>query len=307
MWLQKVDMRGRLVPILLVMAVFLQGCLKSEEEAYDGYKYLLEDIQTIQNYLEANNIDAEMDSTDGYFYTIHKRGEGYRTISGAEVSAHYQGLTLDGDEFATTYAGSPTEFVLANSDTYTAAMTVGVAIGVSVMHVGDSATIYLPSPYGFQDQSYQNVPPNSVLVYNVKFTDIKGLDAENVKIDEYITVNSMTAEIDSVFGTRYVIHRIGNGISPNFGAQISTHYQGELLDGTVFDESYTSNRPLDFTYGDGSLIPGFEMGVKHLHENDSATIFIPSIYGYKDVAKENIPANSVLAFGLEILRISNIN
>ncbi|MCL4152619.1 UNVERIFIED_CONTAM: hypothetical protein GTU68_011820 [Idotea baltica] len=110
----------------------------------------------------------------------------------------------------------------------------------------------------------------------------------------------MTSEIDPVYGTRFAIHRQGSGNNPESGSSVSLQYQGELLDGSVFDSSYESNIPLSFTMGQGELIPGFEMGVSNLHLDDSATIFVPSIYGYGAQAAGDIPANSVLVFGLDI-------
>jgi peptidylprolyl isomerase len=91
------------------------------------------------------------------------------------------------------------------------------------------------------------------------------------------------------------------------GATITTESVGELLDGTVFDSSYDTGFPLNFTFGNSGLIVGFELGISQLHEEDSATIFIPSIYGYGSVEKDEIPVNSVLIFGLDILSISNPN
>lgn len=308
MWFRKIrriGRRGWLLMGLMVTAVMLQSCLKNDEYVYDGYNYLQPDIETIKNYLDANNIDAEMDSAFGVFYKIHKNGDGYKTLTGIDVVAHYQGFTLDGDEFASTFDVNPVNFTIGDINTYVVSMTNAVSIGISFLHQGDSATIYVPSPYGFQDKSFQNVPPNSILVYNLKFEEIKKLDEEIVKIDQYIADNNISAAIDPEFGTRYAIHRAGNNITPEPGNFISTHYQGELLDGTVFDNSYDSNIPLDFNFGEGKLIIGFELGVSNLHENDSATIFIPSIYGYKDRAQgELIPANSVLIFGLDILEIT---
>lgn len=307
MWLQKVKKRSWLI-VVMVGVVFLQSCMKNDGDGYDPYTILAEDIVTIEEYLAANNIDAVQDTItgSGLYYKIHKQGEGYKTIQGVEVDVHYQGFTLEGNsEFADTFGGSPTTITLGDPSTYTTTVTGGVTIGLALMKEGDSATVYTPSPYGFQDKSYQGVPPNSILVYNIKFVSIKTLTEDYAKIDQYIVDNNMMAEIEPDYGIRYVIHREGNNISPKSGAYISTQYQGELLDGTVFDTSYDTNVPLDFTYGRGELIPGFEIGVSQLHENDSATIFIPAILGYGDEANGGVPANSVLIFGLDIVRISN--
>ena len=152
------------------------------------------------------------------------------------------------------------------------------------------------------------MPPNTVIVYHVKFENILLLSEEIEKIDQYIVDKNMTVQIDPEYGTRYEIHRVGNGISPETGASITTHYQLELLDSTIVQSSFEAGVPFSLTYKNvpADVIPGFEMGLTHLHENDSATIFVPSIYGYKDATdKEGIPANSVLIFILDITRISN--
>jgi len=307
MWLQKLGKGNWLIVLLIGAGLLFQGCSGNDGDEYDPFDKLTEDVATIENYLSENNIDAEIDSASGIFYTIHKQGGGYKTISGIDVTTNFQGWTLDGVEFVNNFTGSPVEATLGDPSTYSPGHTSGVTIGLSIMQEGDSATIYVPSPYGYQNKTYDDVPPNSILVYNVKFEDIPKLDEDYEKIDQYILDKNMNAEIQPSYGVRYVVHREGNGVSPKPGAVVTTHYQGELLDGTIFDASYDSGIPLDFTYGNGELIVGFEMGVSQLHENDSATIFIPSIYGYAGQAQGEIPANSVLVFGLDIIRITNIN
>ncbi len=304
MWLQKVGKKGWLVMAFAAGVIMLQSCMKDDVvvDDYDFYGYLESDFAELHDYMSNNAIDAEVDSINSIFTETHIIGEGYKTISGTKVLVHYQGLTLDGVEFASTFDGDPAEITLGNEDTYLENMTNIIAFGLFNMNVGDSITYYIPSPYGFQNTTYENVPPNSILVYHIKFVEIKRLDEELALIDGYIAENNMAVSIEPDFGTRYVIHRQGNTITPEIGAIVSLDYHGKLLDGTVFDSN-----SMEFTYGEGSLISGFEMGVANLHENDSATIFIPSIYGYGEYAQgADIPANSILVFGLDITRISNL-
>lgn len=305
MWLQKLKKGSWFIVSLITVIVFLQSCMKTDEELYDGYGILAEDIVKIQDYLSANQIDAEMDSSTGVFYTIHKKGDGYKTLNGIEIEAHYQGETLDGVEFVNTYGGLPERILLGQAEGNPATFNGGLNTALLLMNEGDSATVYVPSPYGFQDQAYPNVPPNTVLVYNLKFEDILLLSEDLAKIDQYVQDSSMTVQIEPDYGMRYAIHRTGNNISPKQGALITTHYHGELLDGTVFDSTHDSGIPWDYNYGVDPVVVGFEMGFSVLHENDSATIFIPSIYGYGEAGRGEVPSNAVMIFGLEITRISN--
>ena len=305
MWLKKEGKGSWLLGILAVVGFLVQGC--ADDDAYDGFDTLVKDIATIREYLDDNGIDAEMDSVTGIFIETHREGDGYRTLSGIDLTLNFKGWTLDGAEFVDNFSQIPIEITLGDPSTYPDGQTPGVAIGLSLMNEGDSATIYVPSPYGYQNNAYENVPPNSILVYNIKFEDIVRLSEDYEKIDQYILDNNMLADIEPNYGIRYAIHREGSQVSPVPGATISTHYVGQLLDGTVFDSSYDTGFPLNFTFGNGELIVGFELGISQLHEDDSASIFIPSIYGYGENAQGDIPANSVLIFGLDILSVSNPN
>ena len=51
------------------------------------------------------------------------------------------------------------------------------------------------------------------------------------------------------------------------GSKVKVHYTGKLEDNSVFDSS-TESDPLEFTVGEGMLIPGFENGVMGLNTGD---------------------------------------
>jgi peptidylprolyl isomerase len=63
------------------------------------------------------------------------------------------------------------------------------------------------------------------------------------------------------------------------GNTIKIHYHGRLNDGTVFDSS-NGRSPLEFTVGSGSVIKGFDEGVKGMSIGDKKTIEIPFLEAY---------------------------
>lgn len=67
------------------------------------------------------------------------------------------------------------------------------------------------------------------------------------------------------------------------GDVVRLHYTGRLSDGTVFDSS-EGREPLDFTLGNGQIIPGFDTGVTGMTVGEKKTIEIPSAdaYGPRD-------------------------
>jgi len=80
------------------------------------------------------------------------------------------------------------------------------------------------------------------------------------------------------------------------GDTVKVHYTGTIADGTVFDTS-KEREPLEFTLGEGKLIPGFEKAVIGMEVGDTSKVTIPSgeAYGEKredmviDVERGQIP------------------
>lgn len=106
----------------------------------------------------------------------------------------------------------------------------------------------------------------------------------------------------------------GEGQEPEETAQaknadtVKVHYTGKLEDGTVFDTSTDGDEPLEFTIGDGKLIPDFEQAVVGMKLGESKTIEIPAdrAYGpYHDdfvfvIDRDQLPANIQLEVGLQL-------
>ena len=73
----------------------------------------------------------------------------------------------------------------------------------------------------------------------------------------------------------------GNGDSAmaNDGDTVKIHYTGTLEDGSVFDTS-RGQEPLEFTLGEGTVIPGFEEAVKGMQVGQTKTVMIPAEEAY---------------------------
>jgi len=63
------------------------------------------------------------------------------------------------------------------------------------------------------------------------------------------------------------------------GNTVQVHYTGKLEDGTVFDSS-ADREPLEFTLGEGRVIPGFEQAVTGMQPGESKTTTIPPDQAY---------------------------
>ena len=105
-------------------------------------------------------------------------------------------------------------------------------------------------------------------------------------------------------GLRYEILQKGEGKKATKGANVSVHYKGQLLDGTVFDSSYKRKQPIDFPVGVGQVIAGWDEGIMLLNKGDKARFVIPSDLGYgAQGAGGVIPPNATLIFDVELMDI----
>jgi FKBP-type peptidyl-prolyl cis-trans isomerase len=105
-------------------------------------------------------------------------------------------------------------------------------------------------------------------------------------------------------GLFYQITSIGNGALIQPGERVTADYQGTLLNGKVFDSSYSRGQPILFTVG--NMIPGWDEGVQLMNPGSSAILLIPSslAYGAESKSDQNgveiIPSNSILRFDVEV-------
>lgn len=92
------------------------------------------------------------------------------------------------------------------------------------------------------------------------------------------------------------------------GDTVKVHYTGKLGDGSVFDTSRDRNEPLEFTLGQGQLIPGFEKAVVGMDVGDSTSVDIPTdeAYGERrddleiEVPKNELPDNAEPEVGMQL-------
>lgn len=83
----------------------------------------------------------------------------------------------------------------------------------------------------------------------------------------------------------------------NKGCTVSLHYNGTLVDGTVFDSSVERNEPFEFELGKGRVIKGFEMFIPTMRKGEKSVLTCAPEYGYGPAGSPpKIPANSTLRF-----------
>ncbi len=124
---------------------------------------------------------------------------------------------------------------------------------------------------------------------------------------EYLAAEGIT-DAPTASGLYFIEKKRGDGPKVIAGNRVKVHYEGRLLDGTVFDSSYERGDPIDFVIGQGWVIPGWDEGITMMHVGGKATLVIPSHLGYGERgAGPTIPAFSTLVFDVEVVEAKNPN
>jgi len=98
---------------------------------------------------------------------------------------------------------------------------------------------------------------------------------------------------------------VGDGDEAQDYNKVVVNYTGTLLDGSIFDSSLKPGRtPFTFTLGAGSVIKGWDQGVKGMRVGGKRKLTIPPDLGYGDNGAGNvIPPGATLIFEVELLEI----
>ena len=101
-------------------------------------------------------------------------------------------------------------------------------------------------------------------------------------------------------GLQYQVLKEGNGKKPSSTDQVKCHYEGTLIDGTIFDSSYQRNEPA--TFGLNQVIAGWTEGVQLMSEGAKYRFFIPYNLAYGERGAQ-IPPFAALVFDVELLKV----
>ena len=118
--------------------------------------------------------------------------------------------------------------------------------------------------------------------------------AENSKKENVITLES---------GLQYEVIKTGEGAKPTLNDQVTTHYHGTLIDGTVFDSSVERGQPASFPVS--GVIKGWTEALQLMSVGSKWRLFVPHGLGYGERgAGPQIGPYSTLIFEVELISIN---
>lgn len=187
--------------------------------------------------------------------------------------------------------------------------SIGINVATSIKSEGlDSINSFYISK-GFQD-----VFENKDLAINIEESNKiigeyfnKKQDAKNQRlaIDSKIFLEQ-NKQKDGVMttesGLQYLILSEGRGNNPTLNDNVTVHYHGTLIDGTIFDSSVDRKQPATFPLN--GVIPGWQEALQMMSVGSKWKIFIPSELAYGESGAGAISPNSTLIFEVELLSIN---
>lgn len=102
-------------------------------------------------------------------------------------------------------------------------------------------------------------------------------------------------------GLQYQVLKEGTGDSPSLNDKVKAHYEGTLIDGTVFDSSYKRDKPSEFAVQ--GVIKGWTEALQLMQVGAKWKLFVPPDLAYGERGRPSIPANSTLIFEVELLEV----
>ena len=121
--------------------------------------------------------------------------------------------------------------------------------------------------------------------------------------EAFLNRNKLRPEVTTTAsGLQYEVVKQGTGRQPKASDTVRCHYEGTLIDGTVFDSSYRRNQPAEF--GLRQVIAGWTEGVQLMKEGSIFKFYIPYNLAYGERgAGADIPPYAALIFTVELIKV----
>ncbi len=129
--------------------------------------------------------------------------------------------------------------------------------------------------------------------------------AKNKKAGEAFLAENKKKEgvVVTPSGLQYKILTKGSGKKPAAGSNVTVHYNGTLIDGTVFDSSYSRGEAATLSLG--QVIKGWQEVVPMMGTGSKWQVYVPADLAYGDrAASEIIGPASTLIFDIELISVN---
>lgn len=203
---------------------------------------------------------------------------------------------------------APESLQAGNAEAKSAAAPYSYAIGLEIgtTFVADGVELDIESLVaGIQDGLAKAAPKydEQTLVQALRQLSQARAGAMITQNKQFLDANSKTEGVVVLpSGLQYKVLQAGDGATPTAQDTVRTHYEGKLIDGTVFDSSYQRNEPAEFPVT--GVISGWTEALQKMKVGDKWQLVIPSDLAYGESGAGGvIPPHATLIFDIELLDV----
>lgn len=186
---------------------------------------------------------------------------------------------------------------------------IGLSMGQNLMGSGVTSLEYADLAAGIKDVLEKNQPQISYQeaqqVLGKFFSELEAKIAGEAKAagEAFLAENAKREGVKvTASGLQYEVIEATIGQKPKATDKVRVHYEGTLIDGTVFDSSY--KRGESITFGLNQVIKGWTEGLQLMAIGSKYKLYIPYQLAYGERgAGANIPPYAALIFTVELLGI----
>ncbi|XP_037119840.1 peptidyl-prolyl cis-trans isomerase FKBP9 [Syngnathus acus] len=202
---------------------------------------------------------------------------------GDYVRYHYNGMFPDGKKFDSSYDRGSTYNVFVGKGQ----LIQGMDKALVGMCVNERRLVKIPPHLAYGKKGYgEIIPADAILHFDVLLLDVWNPE-DGVQINTYHTPAICARKVEVSDYVRY-------------------HYNGTLLDGTLFDSSHTRMRTYNTYVGIGWLISGMDQGLLGMCLGERRIITMPPALGYGENGDgSDIPGQASLVFDVVLLDLHN--
>ena len=186
---------------------------------------------------------------------------------------------------------------------------LGLSLGQNLLGSGVKSLNYQDLAAGIKDVLQANQPQityqEAQQILNRFFSELEQEVAkvEKERGEKFLAENAQREGVKTTAsGLQYEVITATIGQKPKATDKVRVHYEGSLIDGTVFDSSYRRGEPI--TFGLNQVIRGWTEGLQLMSIGSKFKFFIPYQLGYGEQgAGSQIPPYATLIFTVELLGI----
>jgi len=133
---------------------------------------------------------------------------------------------------------------------------------------------------------------------------VAGELAEKRKLENvaFFKTNALRKEVTTLpNGLQFEVIKSAKGKKLKLSDVVLANYRGTLTNGEEFDSSARGGRPVEFQVN--QLIPGLQIGIPQMEEGAVYRFFVPPTLAYGNQARPGIPAESILIFEFEAVKV----